>query len=381
MAIIKDKVLIFNNYTLNYNDGGPSGFIAQNLLDHSSKYYELNSSGIISYTSLKRQIFNKISTYISNRTKKEFKAAGLNYTDEFQWWCFNAQKIFKHIQGNKYKYIYFHDVWQLKSCLPLIHPSQVIILQSHCPELPLDEIASQSKFTQLDIEWCKAAERDAFNRADILIFPNYDSTKIYNSLISPKSTIYYLISGAKEVQDLRKYPINDKIQLVYIGRRNKIKGFDIILEAFQNAYQVRKDINLILIGKGEKIEINGVYDIGFSTTPHHWIYNCDYVLNCNRQSYLDLSVLETLSIGTPLIISTNFGHKEFAEETSEGIIDIGEPTVDNLTNALLSPYLIKKETNTQAVKENKLLFKRKYSDCIYRKNLDELLQKIIAHHH
>ncbi|WP_414584981.1 glycosyltransferase [Scytonema sp. PCC 10023] len=374
--MIKDKVLIFNNYLLNLTDGGPSGFLAQNILGHNSKYYELNSTTI--RTSFKRRLLNKLNSHFKKKPY-EIEAAGLNRTYTFKDWCINAQQIFKSIQALKYKFIYFHDVWQLKSCLPLIHPSQIILLQSHCPELPSEEIASlQPKFTQEDVEWCKEAERDAFNRANILIFPNYDSTKIYASLISPKSIIYYLTSGAKEVKDLKNYPLNQNIQLLYVGRRNRIKGFDIIRESFQKAYAQRKDINLIVLGNGEKIEEDGIFDIGFSHSPHDWIYNCDYVINCNRQSYFDLSVLETLSIGTPLLISTNFGHRELAEEKSKGIIDIGEPTVQNLTNALLSQSIVKKQFNQQAIEENKLLFKRKYSDSLYRVNLEKLLYKIIS---
>lgn len=372
--MIKNKVLIFNNYRLHLTDGGPSGFLAQNLLGHSSKYYDLNSPN----TSFTSRVFYKLNRYLKENL--DIEAAGLHKTHMFKEMGTNAQKVFKIIHAKKYKFIYFHDVWQLKSCLPLIHPSQIILLQAHCPELPSEEIASQQpKFSQQDVEWSKEAEKDAFKRADILIFPNHDSTKIYTSLISPKSKVYYLTSGAKQVEDLRKYPINnEKIQLLYIGRRNKIKGFDIIQESFDNAYKIKKDINLILIGNGDKIEKEGVFDIGFSHSPHHWIYNCDYVINCNRQSYFDLSVIATLSIGTPLILSTNFGHKEFAEDKSKGIIDIGEPTVQNLTNALLSPVLRKKELNQEAIEENQLLYKNKYSDFVYRENLENLLHTIIS---
>jgi glycosyltransferase involved in cell wall biosynthesis len=372
--VIKNKVLIFNNYRLHLTDGGPSGFLAQNLLGHNSKYYDLNSP----HTSLTRRVFYKLNRYLKENL--DIEAAGLHKTHTFREMGTNAQKVFKIIHAKKYKFIYFHDVWQLKSCLPLIHPSQIILLQAHCPELPSEEIASQQpKFSPQDVEWSKEAEKDAFKRADILIFPNHDSTKIYTSLISPQSKVYYLTSGAKQVEDLRKYPINnEKIQLLYIGRRNRIKGFDIIQESFDNAYKSRKDINLILIGNGDKIEKEGVFDIGFSHSPHHWIYNCDYVINCNRQSYFDLSVIETLSIGTPLILSTNFGHKEFAEEKSKGIIDIGEPTVQNLTNALLSPLLRKKELNQEAIEENQCLYKNKYSDFVYRENLEKLLHTIIS---
>ncbi|MUG94039.1 glycosyltransferase [Scytonema sp. UIC 10036] len=377
MRIIEDKVLIFNNYPLNLTDGGPSGFLAHNLSGHTSQYYEMNSIDL--HSSFNQRVFSNLISSIK-QSSFEKKAAGLDRLSKFKEWCVNAQRIFKKIQAKNYKFIYFHDVWQLKSCLPLILPTQKVLLQCHCPELPSEEISLlQPECSLGDVEWAREAEYDAFSRADILIFPNHYTTRIYASLISPHSTIYYLSSGAREVKDLRQYPIDREIiNLLYIGRRNQIKGFDIILNSFQEAYKLRKNLNLILLGLGKQIlSEEGIYDIGFSSSPHQWIYNCDYVINCNRQSYFDLSVLETLSVGTPLIISTNFGHQQLAEDNSQGIIDIGEPTIQNLLNTLLSQVLIKKEFNQKAVQENKLLYQQKYSDSVYRKNLNNLLSKII----
>ena len=60
---------------------------------------------------------------------------------------------------------------------------------------------------------------------------------------------------------------------MYIGRRNKIKGFDIVIEAFRKAREKRKDINLVIIGNGEKIEevITGNSDLS-SLLSYHEIW-------------------------------------------------------------------------------------------------------------
>lgn len=333
-----NRCLIFTSpvYPLKITDGGPSGFIAQNLLDEESNFYQISRNIDVS---LNNKIKQKIRKILKKDTQK-FDSQFLN--SFFQYWIQSTQRHFKEIEAQKYKYIYFHDIWSMKACLPLIKDTQTIILQSHCPELPSEEVASTSHFNTFDVEWTKVSEKEAFNRADILIFPNQHIVKIYESLINKKSKIFYIPSGCKKTVNLSKYPLNDKIHLLYIGRRNYIKGFDIVLEGFRQAYNLRKDIELILVGRGDKIQEEGIYDIGFSDAVHHWIYNCDYIVNCNRQSYFDLSILETLSIGTPIIVSYSYGHKEFIDDNPCGIINMGESTVKNFKDILLSSQIRKK---------------------------------------
>ena len=103
---------------------------------------------------------------------------------------------------------------------------------------------------------------------------------------------------------------------MYIGRRNKIKGFDIVLETFRKVREKRKDINLIIIGNGEKIEEEGIIDIGFSKNPIGWYNSADYLINANRQSYFDLSIIEALTTGIPIIMSDNFGHSYYKGKSS-----------------------------------------------------------------
>src|SRR5690606_18643826 len=133
-----------------------------------------------------------------------------------------------------------------------------------------------------------------------------------------ENKIKYILSGAQSQKDLRAYPLdNSKINLLYIGRRNNIKGFDRVMEAFQQASSIRNDINLILIGAGSKIEGKNIYDIGFSNTPQNWYNSVDYVINANRKSYFDLSVIEALSANAKIILDANFGHKFYLNKSSD----------------------------------------------------------------
>jgi glycosyltransferase involved in cell wall biosynthesis len=374
-----DKVLIFSVYDCNLTDGGPSGFLAHNLIGERSSNYvistDISKSLLASQTNTDRIISKAKKVFID---RKIHSNKTLILKSNYCQWYLSARQNFSHINAEKYKFIYFHDVWTLYFCLDLLNENQVVILQSHCPQLPSEEVASNPKSSLEDFDMTCKCEIKSFARANIIIFPNSKSASIYNSLIQKNSQIEYLLSGAKEKKDLRILPLKeDTINFLYIGRRNNIKGFDIILKGFKDAYKQRKDINLIVAGSGEYLHEDGVYDIGFTTSPHNWIFSCDYVLNCNRQSYFDLSVLETLSIGTPIILTTSFGHQQFLSDNSLGIISLPEASEKALEHALCSKEIRKRTFNQAAIKDNKRIYLEKYSDAIYRENLEKLLIRIM----
>jgi glycosyltransferase involved in cell wall biosynthesis len=378
------QVLVFSSvYQCKITDGGPSGFLAHNLMgrEESLGNYIVSadlSSSISSSRSLTSRIVKKM------KGKMVFAKAHFNDTtiekSSYQQWSILARDHFQCVHAEKYKFIYFHDVWTLYFCLDLLKDNQTVILQSHCPQVPSEEVESNQKSSQVDFDLTRQCEAQSFARANVVVFPNPNSASIYSSLIGENSKIEYLVSGAKERKDLRLLPLKeDTINFLYIGRRNSIKGFDIVLDGFKLARRKRKDISLVVAGSGETIDEDGVYDIGFTTSPHDWIFSCDYVLNCNRQSYLDLSVLEALSIGTPIILTATSGHEHFSAANNSGIIGINEASKEALESVLLSSEIKKKFINQKAVENNRQEYIEKYSDFVYRKNLEELLNKIIAY--
>ena len=355
------KTLLFNNYTLQTTDGGPSGLIAQNFLNANSDLFVINDRIINKPQKKILRLLKKILP--TKKYQSFFYTVGLDKTNRFADWLYPAQKIYQNVNARNFPKIIFFDVFNLAACLPLIPNNQIVILNPVTPELASSETAFQKgTFTENDIIWSKKAEELAFKRANVLIFANKGAQRVNQSLISKNSKIYYLHHGALPVSEKKIIPLaENKINLLYIGRRIPIKGFDIIVEAFKQASLMRSDINLILVGNGSKVEGENIYDIGFSNTPHLWINSVDYVINCNRQSYFDLSVLETLSMGTPLIMSATWGHEVFKNFNSNGIIDVGEPTIENLKKTLISDKLAKKRNNIEAVKSNVSLFNLHFS--------------------
>ena len=326
--MITNKILIFFTHPININLGGPSGFLAQNLIDKNKSFYifpfQLFSE---------KRLITFLKLFFSKKFNKEFNMPAF---------------IFNEINAHEYKYIFFHDCETFEHCKHLIRPNQTVILQSHSPELPSTEAKASNHHPNF-VKFLENAEKNSFERADIIIFPHEDCVPLYESLNFDKNKVQYILSGGKTSSQLKKYPLEkDKINLLYIGRRNKIKGFDIVLENFKKAQKKRKDINLIIVGNGEHIESEDIYDVGATNTPLNWYYSADYIINANRQSYFDLSVIEALSTGTPLILASNYGHNYYQEKSS-GIINFNSNNPDELENILLNKIKKNQDKNSENI--------------------------------
>jgi glycosyltransferase involved in cell wall biosynthesis len=360
-----DKVFIFNHFECSPTDGGPSGVLGQCLCGREGTFYHVNPVHVLDLRPL-------------DRLRKIRLAARL--PGFFLDWQLHCEQIFKRFQVAGYPVIYYHDIYSLAFTLHLIGRDQTVVLQSHSPELPHEEFAQLPHASGELVQWVADAERQAFLRADCLVFPNDGVLDIYAPLIADSSRICYLETGARQPSQLQSIPLDRRqIHLLYIGRRNAIKGFDIILQAFQEAHQKHPELSLVLVGSGASVNSEGVVDVGFSHKPQDWINSCDFVINCNRQSYFDLSAIETLSVGTPLIISENFGHRAFASLGGEGIMPIGSPSVDNL-RAVLDPAYLRPFMIPSARDANRKLYQERFSDSVYRAHLELLCRGLLERH-
>jgi len=368
-----EPCLMFNNYALRPTDGGPSGFLAQNLLGHESPYYRLGKAHGEPPSSLLRQLRHG---YLGYNRVQMLKKLGLTSESHWAWWLLCARHTFKQEDASKFPFVWFHDVWTAAACLDLLLPNQKVILQSHCPELPSEEAACLN-IKSVDVEWTRLAQQRAFHRADFVVFPTAGASSIYKSLLKDDAKLKYLLSGCQALKQCCQLPFDQQyVYYLYLGRRNAVKGFDIIVDAFKQAHQQDSSLRLIVVGGGEMVEHPGIIDIGRSEDPSMWVSNCDYFINANRQSYFDLSVMEALSLGTPLIMASTSGHQFYAELSSPGITTFPNAESYSLTKAILLNRT-KRANNAAASAANKLLFDRHFSSEKYRERLNEMLRSIV----
>jgi glycosyltransferase involved in cell wall biosynthesis len=361
--------LIFSNYELKPTDGGPSGFLAQNLVGHSSAYYHLGSAEHPS----RRTIWQAALRHLRGGRDTIPPALRVNKSPYFLSRALRTRTIFERENAAGYPFIWFHDVFAFAACEDLLRPLQKVILQSHSPQLPSEEIAATPWSTPADVEWVERAQTRAFARADVCVFPNANSTRIYDSLLTPRSELRYVMSGCRPMTARYDLPLDPAyIYYLYIGRRVHIKGFDIVLDAFKQVYDVDPSVRLLLLGSGDVVQHPGVIDIGYVTEPANWLAACDYMLSANVQSYFDLALMEALSIGTPMIVACTGGHRDFMRSPSPGVIGIGDADPQLLANAMLENRR-KRSAQPSECEANRQLYSNTYSDARYRERLDAFL--------
>jgi glycosyltransferase involved in cell wall biosynthesis len=375
-GMLSRPCLIFHAYRLKVTDGGPSGFVAQNLAGHSSENYKVSKAHQIGGP--RNKVLSLLHReYRAKQLKKALKKVGLPpKNNPWRSHLEFARRSFEKESAKNYAWIWFHDVVTLCACLDMLDARQKVILQPHCPETPSDEALHIGGSVE-DANWMKRVERAAFERANVCVLPNENVLPIYASLIQPATKIKYLLSGCMQMKAKSTVPLDPKfIYHLYLGRRMAIKGYDLVLQAFQKAYEQDPSLRLIVVGGGETSSAPGVIDIGFSEQPAQWFASCDYLISANRQSYFDLSVMEALSLGTPLIINCSGGHHYFKDIRSEGVFSLSDAGPETLAQAFLVNRK-KRSANEAGCAANQKLFQEEFESAKYRNRLDRLLAGIL----
>lgn len=125
-----------------------------------------------------------------------------------------------------------------------------------------------------------------------------------------KQTIDKKITGTNS-----PYPDNEKKHFVAVGRFNRQKGFDMLIDAFIEVIKKRKDVDLFIVGDytlggGEiyhnlmqKVVDNGLGDlvhcVGYNDNPYVYLKNADCFVLSSRWEGLPNVLIESLYLGTP----------------------------------------------------------------------------------
>ncbi|WP_159947797.1 glycosyltransferase [Polaribacter septentrionalilitoris] len=357
--MIDDKILMVCDYPLLKNEGGPKGYFNKCIVNNLPHNVHLLNEVIPKKISIQKKVLLRLDKlYIILKRKK--------YS--------NKNLANKFIKIEKYKFLYFHDMYSFYDVIHLIKKDQVVLFQSHAPEIPSLEVYNIGVRGK-KLEFVKLVEKRAFERANYLILPNKQCLTIYSSLLSKNIRVKYLRTGIKPIGKLQEIYIDEnKINLFYIGRRNEVKGFPLLLKTFKKVLKERDDIRLYIAGNGEKIDYeDNIIDLGATNIAHDWINNMDYVISPNKTSYFDLNIIESIAIGTPLIMTTTEGHSFFKNKI--GIIPI---TYNNFYEVLIDKSLINKNYKKEVKKKLLKFYKNELSSEVFKKQLRNLCDEIIS---
>ena len=113
-----------------------------------------------------------------------------------------------------------------------------------------------------------------------------------------------------------------------IGRVEHSKGFDILIDAFQQANL--PDAYLVIIGQGSRLHelrrkaIKNVLLPGFSNRPEEWLATFDCFVSASRDEPFGLVLLEAMQAGLPILASASQGARHLANIIETPLLPIAD---------------------------------------------------------
>ena len=144
---------------------------------------------------------------------------------------------------------------------------------------------------------------------DILCIPNGSSLPIWEK-------------NQTQRQELRnKFHLKDNIRyFIYIGRFSKEKNPEMLVRAFKQAKS--NPVGLIMLGNGplwealKKEEDDRISLPGFKTNVYDYLIASDYYISASAVEGLANTLLESMTVGLPMLLSDIPSHREVLSKTN-----------------------------------------------------------------
>lgn len=309
-------------------------FVVSNMYpSEKDKYFGVFVKNFIDYFNSK-----KGGTKVS--TKAVIKGRGKNiFSKTLKYLLFSVEVIYKFF-CKKYDVVYVHYVNNTLLPFLILIPflnKKKIILNFHGGDL---NFRSQiSKVLSVII-------RPVIKKANLIITPS-SSFKILvkEKLNIPAELIEVSHSGGINLNlfNIKNPSINslNKSKLLYVGRLEKSKGIDILLQAFESLVKKNnKELTLTIVGKGTKLPelekkikkeslsdvINIIPGVDQSQLPEIY-WNHSVLIFPSYSESLGLVGLEAMACGLPVIGSNIDGINEYLLDKENGYtFNVGDST-------------------------------------------------------
>lgn len=394
------KVLIYVSKSSLAPTGGPSGYLY--ALTQSLKTDCCDEISIDFLPAVEKKK-NKLVEFGKKTKNPVFRFFAQQMKDKRHYNVIHrilSEKVTPPVNLNDYDLIHFHytnDIYMLRDELKLFKGKT--ILTSHSPQpfayQLLDEASTREK-RKHEEEYQTLIEMDkyAFEKADYILFPCEQADEpyihewpYYSNIKNGRKDIYrYLVTGTnpaviktERAEVRRKLNIpDDAFVISYVGRHNKIKGYDRLKEIGKEFLKKHPDAYILVAGKEEPItglKHSHWVEIGWTTEPHSYVNASDVFVLPNRETYFDLVMLEVLSTGKVSVISNTGGNKYFKQFTNAGV-----RYFDNNSEAINELELIyntSKEERNRLEEINKKIYMENFTTDIFAKNYIELYKSLV----
>ena len=168
----------------------------------------------------------------------------------------------------------------------------------------------------------------------------------------------------------------EDIVFIFIGRQTSFKGFNKVIRAFMKIYHAKSPYHLLLIGDTDHIHESGlnpteesllsqipaIHQIGWKKNIENFLAIADINVFPSQREGLPVNLMESLSMGVPVITINSRGCNEIIEHDVNGLI-LDDESVDTL--ALAMKQLANNFVLRNRLSENALTDKSKYDRRLF----------------
>jgi glycosyltransferase involved in cell wall biosynthesis len=410
------KNYIYCHQAYNPNKGGVVGYLSclydsfektnpslrtDNNIENCFLFPELSSAG--KYFPLVKCEDNIVKKHLAPINEFRTKDKTIEYCQSWFNRCLPLQESVK-IDFNELKSIHIHGAYNYPTIFNTLKKfnrdeNTIKILTTHNPFKPeyddMDFATRKGIYDKKDLEilsyYFNIRDEFAFKNCDALIFPTeesiegyYNSWPKFDELIKNKK-IYYCLTAAnkkkatippKVLRESLGIPSNSKVFL-YLGRFSTTRGYDILVEAAKRIIANRSDIYFLVVGESglSPIISPNWIQIPFTTHPGDYIYMADACVCPNRGSLFDLSMIEILSLGTPLISCYVGGYKWLKDKTS-GVFYCEQENVESLICEIYQFAKLDCQSIEKLRKNNIKLYSERLCIDLFQKNYCRVIDEI-----
>ena len=170
---------------------------------------------------------------------------------------------------------------------------------------------------------------------------------------------------------------------IFVGRQVHFKGFDKLIRAFLSLYGDHKNLKLILVGAKDHIHATnlspyeedemrkcpGIINVGWKENVSDYLLVADVNVFPSEREGMPVNLMESLSMGIPVITTDSRGCNEVVTDGHNGII-VKSNTVAQLKKAMLK--LFNDEILLQTLSKNAQKGRSKY-------NRSHFIEELVAY--
>lgn len=224
------------------------------------------------------------------------------------------------------------------------------------------------------------------NEEDYQIALNKFKTKFVYKI---NSTGISLQKFQKDLDDEEKIELQKSLNIednnfviLCIGELNKNKNQLMQIKAMEILIKEYPNIKLFLVGNGplkefyeKEIQIrsleNNIFLLGYRTDINKLLKMSNLVISTSIREGLPINILEAMSSGNPVIVTSNRGHREIISNENDGfIIELGD--YNELVNKI--KYIIENKEKRNMIIEKAKETVKKYSEDVVSIKLKEIYQ-------